>query len=74
MPIFDGTGPNGLGPMTGRRGQMNQQCVPMRQGRRRFCCHLWNYKEHNMTQKEKLDYLKEQKNKIEDEIQVLEKK
>ena len=64
MPRFDGTGPYGLGPETGRgRGRCNRNDIERR-----------NDIAQHLTPKEQLEYLKASKKKIELEISALEKR
>ena len=64
MPRFDGTGPYGTGPLTGRgRGKCDRNDVELES----------NIAQH-LTPKEQLEYLKASKKKIELEIIALEKK
>ncbi len=64
MPRFDGTGPCGAGPLTGRgRGKCDPNDTELKKD---IAQHL--------TPKEQLEYLKASKKKIELEISALEKK
>jgi len=70
MPRFDGTGPGGMGPMTGR-GMGN--CGGGRRCRGCRGC-FWGESIEDSTQHEELDALKIYKKKLVDEIELLEKK
>ena len=86
MPGFDGTGPNGSGPMSGRGMGRCQTNAGFGRGRgagfgggrgfgfrRGFSCPFAEL-ENNPTKQERIDALKEYKKRLETEIDDLEKK
>ena len=76
MPGFDGTGPRGLGSMTGRKigkcndGQNNFRGRGRGQGRGLGRCLYFN---QAISSQEKLNVLKQQKEELNREIELLEK-
>ena len=75
MPRFDGTGPDGSGPMTGRGMGTCQQASDYGRGRgcrrRSFCC--FEKPIETATSQEKIEALKANKERLEAEIKALEK-
>jgi len=62
MPKFDGTGPNSLGPRTGKgMGKCTQNAKDK------------NETDSHLTQRKKLEYLKKRKKELKLEIENLEK-
>jgi len=81
MPRFDGTGPNGLGPMTGRRmgrcsGSFEGRGRGLGFGRgfRRGGGRNFLESEESSGLQEKIEVLKMEKKELEAEIEFLEKK
>jgi len=72
MPRFDGTGPDGLGPMTGRGMGRCQQAPGYGRGCRRPFCRFVNQPEY-MTIQERIEVLKTNKERLEAELKALEK-
>ena len=81
MPRFDGTGPNGLGPMTGRgmgkcRRSLEERGCRFGFGRGFRRGDGCNFSESagNLSLQEKIEALKEEKKELVAEIELLEKK
>jgi len=78
MPKFDGTGPNGLGPITGRgmgkcpRNNENAKC-PDRGFGRGFACRFSKPMRECATLREKIEVLESYKKELEKEIDLLKK-